>query len=53
MSFLKVIFISFIPEGLMGPEEMTDIVDNGKSDLKKEKISQRLPVGTWVLEEEC
>lgn len=29
---------------------MIDII--GNSNLKKEKISQRLPIGKWVLENE-
>lgn len=37
----------------MGAEIMMDSVDNGRSDPKKEEIPQRLPVGTWVLQEEC
>lgn len=31
---------------------MMDLVDNDKSDLKKEETSQRLAVGKWVLQEE-
>lgn len=32
---------------------MMDLVDSGKSDLKKEGTSERLAVGKWVLQEQC
>lgn len=40
----------FVPQGLMRPELMTDSLDNGNNDFKKEKVSQRLLGGQWILE---
>lgn len=34
----------------MKAELMTDILDNGNNGLKKEKVSQRLLGGQWILE---
>ena len=37
----------------MRAEVMTETVDNGNNDLKKENVRQRLLIGKWVLENEC